>query len=245
MTEGADGAEETRSDMEESVLSQEEALRRLASVRENIAGAEKRASRAPGLVTLLAVSKTFPADAVRVFLGAGQKLFGESYIQEARDKAPIVPEAEWHFIGHLQTNKAKYAARLFTAVHALDSLELAAELNRRLIPLERTLDCYIQVNVSGEGTKSGIGPEELPNFLDALSAYAALKPLGLMTMPPYDPDPEAARPFFRSLYELREKRAPSLPVLSMGMSGDFETAVEEGATIVRVGTTLFGTRSRP
>ncbi|MDR2198664.1 MAG: YggS family pyridoxal phosphate-dependent enzyme [Deltaproteobacteria bacterium] len=229
--------------MVQDALSPDEASLRLREVGRRIEAALKKASRPPGTVALLAVSKTFPAPAVRVLLDAGQKLFGESYIQEAREKIPQVGgDADWHYIGHLQTNKARYAAQLFSAVHALDSLELAAELNKRLIALDRKLSCYVQVNVSGEETKSGIEPAGLPNFLDALSAYAALVPEGLMTMPPYDPDPEASRPYFRRLYELKEHGAPSLKGLSMGMSGDFEVAIEEGATVVRVGTLLFGSR---
>jgi pyridoxal phosphate enzyme (YggS family) len=224
-------------------ISQEEASRRLGEVLGRIGLAEERAGRAKGGVRLLAVSKTFGPDMVKAFLAAGQKLFGESYMQEAREKIPLVGEGpEWHFIGHLQTNKARHAANLFTAIHALDSLDLAAELNKRLIALDRRMDCYVQVNVSHEGTKSGLEPGELPNFLDALAAYVALEPVGLMTMPPYDPDPEASRPHFRALRELRDKHAPNLKGLSMGMSGDYEVAVEEGATIVRVGTTLFGVR---
>jgi pyridoxal phosphate enzyme (YggS family) len=221
-----------------------EALARLQGVRERIRLAEERASRPPGSVTLLAVSKTHGPEAISELARAGQRVFGESYIQEAREKIPLIPEGlDWHFIGHLQTNKARHAASLFSAIHALDSLDLAAELNKRLLPLERRMSCYIQVNVSQEGTKSGIEPGELPGFLDSLSAFGALVPVGLMTMPPFDPDPEAARPFFIILRELRDKHAPGLPGLSMGMSGDFEVAVEEGATIVRVGTALFGARS--
>ncbi|MDR3154643.1 MAG: YggS family pyridoxal phosphate-dependent enzyme [Deltaproteobacteria bacterium] len=220
-----------------------EAAERLSFVRAGIARAAERAGRDPAEVTLLAVSKTHPPEAVERYLEAGQQDFGESYIQEAREKIPAVREgARWHYIGHLQTNKAKHAARLFPVIHALDSLELASELNRRLISDGKTVEAYIQVNVSGEGAKSGMPPEALPEFLDALSAYAAVVPVGLMTMPPFDPDPEAARPHFRRLRELRDRSAPALRGLSMGMSGDYEVAVEEGSTVVRVGTALFGPR---
>ncbi|MDR2612863.1 MAG: YggS family pyridoxal phosphate-dependent enzyme [Deltaproteobacteria bacterium] len=223
--------------------SPEDAGSRLAAVRERIARAAERAGRDPAGVSLLAVSKTFPPEAVESFLAAGQRDFGESYIQEARDKIPAVGgDARWHFIGHLQTNKARYAARLFPVIHALDSLELASELNRRLVAEGRSVEAYVQVNVSGEDSKGGIGPGELPEFLDALAAYAAVIPVGLMTMPPFDPDPETARPHFRRLRELRDRSAPALKGLSMGMSGDYEVAVEEGATVVRVGTALFGGR---
>ncbi|MDR1080212.1 MAG: YggS family pyridoxal phosphate-dependent enzyme [Deltaproteobacteria bacterium] len=224
-------------------IPKEEAARRLLDVRTRIDRAAERAGRAPGSVTLLAVSKTFPAEAVDGFIEAGQLEFGESYVQEARDKIPQVRGlAVWHFIGHLQVNKARYAAKLFDAVHALDTLELAAELAKRLRQESRTLDVYVQVNVSGEGSKSGMPPEALPAFLDGLKGYGELVPVGLMTMPPFDPDPETARPHFRRLRELRDSVCPRLSGLSMGMSGDYEVAVEEGATVVRVGTALFGNR---
>jgi pyridoxal phosphate enzyme (YggS family) len=229
--------------MGEDVVSPEEASRRLSSILERIREAERRASRAPGEVRLLAVSKTFGSEAVHNYILAGQRDFGESYIQEAREKIPLVKgEAEWHFIGHLQSNKARYAAQLFSHVHALDSLELASELNRRLLPLNKKMACYIQINVSQEASKSGIEASELPGFLEALKPFEAIVPAGLMTMPPYDPNPEVSRPYFRDLRQLRDKHAPGLRGLSMGMSGDFEVAIEEGATIVRVGTILFGNR---
>ncbi|MDR2460773.1 MAG: YggS family pyridoxal phosphate-dependent enzyme [Deltaproteobacteria bacterium] len=228
----------------ETSLSSEEASSRLAAVQKEITLAAVKAGRAPEDITLLAVSKTFPMESVEAFISAGQRDFGESYIQEAREKIPNVKgKAHWHFIGHLQTNKAKYAVKLFSVLHALDSLELALELNKRLVPLDAKIEAYVQVNVSGEGTKSGLEPEELSSFLDSLASYPAVVPVGLMTMPPYDPDPEVSRPFFRKLYELKEKCAPSLKGLSMGMSGDFPVAIEEGATIVRVGTSLFGARN--
>ncbi|MDR2354490.1 MAG: YggS family pyridoxal phosphate-dependent enzyme [Deltaproteobacteria bacterium] len=229
----------------DSPYSVTEARERLLSIQEQIKNALKLAGRSPGEVTLLAVSKTFPASAVQSFFDAGQINFGESYIQEARDKVPLVPGATWHFIGHLQSNKARYAATLFSHIHALDNLDTAAELNKRLIALKKTLKAYIQVNVSGEDQKSGIPPADLPNFLDALAPYVAVEPVGLMTLPPYDPDPEVSRPYFRALYELQQKHAPNLPGLSMGMSGDFPVAISEGATIVRVGTLLFGERQKP
>ncbi|MDR1042072.1 MAG: YggS family pyridoxal phosphate-dependent enzyme [Deltaproteobacteria bacterium] len=226
-----------------AALPREEAASRLEEVRGRIAGAARRAGRDPEAVKLLAVSKTFPPEAVEAFMGAGQTEFGESYVQEARDKIPLVKgNAVWHFIGHLQANKAKYAARLFDCVHAVDSLDLASELDRRLAEAGRSMDVYVQVNVSGERAKSGIPPDELEDFLLGLKAFGRAVPVGLMTMPPYDPDPEAARPHFRRLRELRDRVAPDLAGLSMGMSGDYEVAVEEGATIVRVGTALFGSR---
>jgi pyridoxal phosphate enzyme (YggS family) len=225
------------------LLTPAEAAGRLARIRGQMAEALRRSGRGPGDAALLAVSKTFPPQAVSAFLAAGQKDFGESYIQEAKDKIPLVPpEANWHFIGHLQSNKAKYAAPLFSVLHALDSISLAAELDRRLAAAGRTMRVYLQVNVSGEDVKSGMEPGELEGFIEALAKYPALIPEGLMTMPPYDPDPEVSRPHFAALRELRDKKCPHLKGLSMGMSGDFAVALEEGATIVRVGTSLFGQR---
>lgn len=231
----------------DSILSPTEAAARLAEVRALIARAAVKAGRDPAEIKLLAVSKTFPAEMVRVYLSAGQLDFGESYIQEARTKAAELtgaePAPDWHFIGHLQTNKAKYAAAIFSTIHSLDSLELAEELDRRATALGRTLRVYVQVNVAGEASKSGLSPSALPAFLGQLGRFPTLRAQGLMTMPPYDPDPEVSRPHFAALRALRDKVAPSLPGLSMGMSGDFQVAIEEGATIIRVGTTLFGSRS--
>ncbi|MDR2947283.1 MAG: YggS family pyridoxal phosphate-dependent enzyme [Candidatus Adiutrix sp.] len=232
--------------MPDDYLTLGEARSRLGRVREALAEAAVRSGRQPEAVRLLAVSKTFPGAMIRTYLEAGQADFGESYIQEARDKAAGLaanqPAPAWHFIGHLQTNKAKYAAPLFDVIHSLDSLELAEALHRRASALGRTIQVYAQVNVSGEDSKSGMSPAALPAFLEGLAAFPALIPQGLMTMPPYDPDPELSRPHFAALRELRDRCAPHLPGLSMGMSGDFAVAVEEGATIVRVGTALFGPR---
>ncbi len=231
--------------MSEPILSAEEAARRLTEVRKAMGRAAERCARDPAGITLLGVSKTFPADRVGTYLRAGLADFGENYIQEAREKAAELetarPAPVWHFIGRLQSNKAKYAAAIFDTVHSVDSLELAAELNRRAAALARTVNIYAQVNVSGEGSKSGMPPSALPGFLKALPGLPALRLKGLMTMPPYDPDPEAARPHFRALRGLRDEYAPGLG-LSMGMSGDFEVAIEEGATIIRVGSALFGDR---
>jgi pyridoxal phosphate enzyme (YggS family) len=224
-------------------IQKEIAALRLSEVKKNIEKAAKKAGRDPKDITLLAVSKTFPAEDVESYIAAGQKDFGESYVQEAKDKIPTVQgEALWHFIGHLQTNKAKYAYKLFSVIHALDSLELANELHKRLSKENLKIEAYIQINVSKEASKSGLAPAELPPFLEGLRPFDSIIPIGLMTMPPYDIDPEAARPYFIKLRELRDKEAPHLKGLSMGMSGDYETAIEEGATIVRVGTALFGAR---
>lgn len=227
-------------------LSPAEAASRLAEVRSSLSAAAAHCGRQASDISLLAVSKTFPANMVKTFLEAGQLSFGESYIQEAREKAAALsdcsPEPDWHFIGHLQTNKAKYAAPIFSTLHSLDSLDLAAELDKRLAALNRSLKVYIQVNVAGEEQKSGLGPDDFPPFLESLNRFPHLVPIGLMTMPPYDPDPEESRPHFVALRELRDKYAPQLKGLSMGMSGDFQVAIEEGATVIRLGTSLFGER---
>jgi pyridoxal phosphate enzyme (YggS family) len=216
---------------------------RLSQVKSQIALSARKAGRDPQEVTLLAVSKFFPVEDVGLYLALGQKDFGENYLQEAQEKALKLPEARWRFIGHLQTNKARFVPGLFFSLDTLDSLELAAKLNKALTEKNQRLPVFIQVNISGEGSKSGLDPLELPGFLDCLTKYPALDPQGLMTMPPYDPDPEKSRPYFRRLYELREKEAPSLKGLSMGMSGDYPVAIEEGATVVRIGSALFGDRN--
>jgi pyridoxal phosphate enzyme (YggS family) len=227
-------------------LDSAEADRRLSSIKSRIAEALAKSGRGPEEATLLAVSKTFPAQDVEIFHKCGQLAFGESYVQEAREKIPsLPPDVVWHFIGHLQSNKAKVAADLFSVVHALDSLDLALQLDKRLETAEKTMQVYVQVNVSGEDSKSGLRPEDLARFLDALAPLKRLAVQGLMTMPPYDPDPESSRPHFASLRELRDRVCPHLKGLSMGMSDDFPVALSEGATIVRVGSALFGRRRRP
>ncbi|KXS56847.1 MAG: hypothetical protein AMR96_00225 [Candidatus Adiutrix intracellularis] len=227
-------------------LTPAEARTRLEKLRQEIAEAAARSGRQPEEITLLGVSKTFPAASVRTYFQSGLLDFGESYLQEAKAKleelADLDPPPTWHFIGHLQTNKVKYAAQLFHVIHSLDSLNLARELNYRTQAKDRTMIIYIEINLSGEASKSGLDPSSLPVFLDSLITLPALKLQGLMTMPPYNLNQEASRPYFAALRELRDKWAPSLPGLSMGMSGDFIVAIEEGATIVRVGTALFGQR---
>ncbi|MDR1085521.1 MAG: YggS family pyridoxal phosphate-dependent enzyme [Deltaproteobacteria bacterium] len=224
-------------------LPEEVARQRLSAVLSEIAESAAAAGRKPEDIALLAVSKTFPKEDVAAYLALGQRDFGENYLQKAQEKVTALPEANWHFIGHLQTNKARFIPGLFSVLHTLDSLELAARLQDRLADRGLTLQVFIQVNVSGEESKSGLNPKDLPAFLDNLTKYPALIPQGLMTIPPYDPDPELSRPFFRKLYELQEKEAQSLKGLSMGMSGDFKVAISEGATVVRIGTALFGARS--
>lgn len=229
-----------------------EALRRnLADVRTRLHAAAARAGRDPREVTLVAVSKTHPPEAVRAAYAAGQRVFGENYGQELRDKAAALadlPGLEWHFIGPLQRNKVKYAVGTAAMVQSVDSVELMDELQRRADPRGLDLPCLVEVNIAGEHTKSGVPPDEIPSLLGAFAARPRLRCLGLMTMPPFVDDPEESRPHFRALRALRDALATpprpgvELRHLSMGMTQDFEVAVEEGATIVRVGTAIFGAR---
>ncbi|MDP2992014.1 MAG: YggS family pyridoxal phosphate-dependent enzyme [Deltaproteobacteria bacterium] len=219
------------------------------AVQKKISEAAGRAGRDPSGVKLLAVSKTVPVARLREAISYGLKLFGENYVQEARAKIKEVgPGVSWHFIGRLQTNKAKYAVRLFDLIHSLDNEELAIELNRRAAAVPRIMPVLIEVNLSGEENKGGIAPDTLLPFLEKVAVLPNLSVRGLMTMPPFFADPEKARPYFRHLKDLGEEiRVRNIPnirleELSMGMTGDFEVAVEEGATIVRIGTALFGPR---
>jgi len=223
---------------------------KLAHVRQRIASAAARAGRNPDAVRLVAVSKTHPASAVAEAADTGQTVFGESRVQEARDKIPSCPPGlEWHFIGHLQKNKVRQALPLFRLFHSVDSEALARAMDRVAAETGAETAALLEVNVSGEATKHGFKPDDLRTVLPALAALPHLRLRGLMTMAPYSDNPESARPFFRALRELRDELAAAhglaLPELSMGMSGDFEPAVEEGATLVRVGTTIFGERPAP
>jgi PLP dependent protein len=214
---------------------------RLEAVRARVAAACARAGRAPESVTLLAVSKLKPAALIREAHAAGQRDFGENYAQELRDKAAELEDLEglrWHAIGPLQTNKVKYVARVAHAFHALDRLEVARELSRRR--QESPLPCHVEVNVGGEATKSGLAPEALGPFLEAVRALPGLRVEGLMALPPPTEDEQVARACFRQLRELA--RQHGLRGLSMGTTHDFELAIQEGATVVRVGTALFGER---
>ncbi|WP_298273580.1 YggS family pyridoxal phosphate-dependent enzyme [Geobacter sp.] len=221
----------------------------LAIIRGKIAAAARRAGRDPAEVRLVAVSKTKPAAAVEEAARAGQRLFGENYVQEFTAKAREVrEEVEWHFIGHLQSNKVKYLAGLVTMIHSVDRLSLAEEIDRQWGRLGAVCDVLVQVNIAGEATKSGTSADALVEFVRSVAARPHLRVRGLMTMPPFFDDPEAARPYFRELKRLAGIVAAgnipgvTMAELSMGMSGDFEAAVEEGATLVRVGTALFGER---
>lgn len=221
----------------------------LNSIQHRIAAACARAGRSADSVTLLAVSKTHPPEAIAAAAGCGQLLFGESKIQEARAKIPLSPgKARWHFIGHLQSNKCRDAVELFSMIQSVDSLALAQEINKRAEAAAKTMPVLLEVNVAGEASKFGYAPERLLAELAELNALPRLEIHGLMTVPPYVTDAEKARPHFRRLRELKERAAAvlgaPLPQLSMGMSGDFEVAIEEGATIVRVGTALFGERGK-
>jgi pyridoxal phosphate enzyme (YggS family) len=223
----------------------------LTRVREAIGRAARRVGRDAGEVTLIVVTKTFDVETVRAAIAAGVTDIGENYVQEARIKIEAVgrDSARWHFIGGLQTNKAKYVVRLFDLVHSVDSLELATEIDRRAGREGRAMDVLVQVDISREAQKSGVMEEDLVDFVRAISGFPNVAVTGLMGMPPFGREPEASRPYFQRLRELRDEVAslhiPNVEMreLSMGMSNDFEVAVEEGATMVRVGTAIFGVRS--
>jgi PLP dependent protein len=221
---------------------------RLALVRQRIVDAAARAARRPEEICLIAVSKTKPAQSVREAYAAGQRDFGENYVQELSAKAEALRDLEgvrWHMIGHLQRNKVRFVAPVANSVQTVDSVRLAEELGHRALAAGRSgLRVLVEVNVSGESSKSGCVPDELGAVLEAVAGQAALELAGLMTMPPYTDDPAEARPFFDDLVRLRDAHGgrACLPELSMGMSHDLEHAVLAGATMVRVGTAIFGER---
>ena len=238
-----------------SVTSVSSVVGNLAAVRERIAAAARRAGRRPEEIALMAVSKTFPPTVIREAYEAGQRLFGENRVQEFSDKAPALrdlTDAEWHMIGQLQSNKAAKAAELFSAVDSVDSLRLAEKLNAAAQRANKRLPVLIEINVGSEAAKSGAAPDspELKQLLSAAPSLEALQFRGLMTIPPFTEDPQQARPYFRRLRELRDQLSASrfpgirLDVLSMGMSHDFEVAIEEGSTCMRVGTAIFGERTK-
>lgn len=215
---------------------------RLAEVRLRIARAAERAHRDPARITLLAVTKVFPAQAIRDAYALGLREFGENYVQEFEGKLPELGDLEgarYHLIGHLQTNKSRRAAEIFDSIQTVDSAKLA----RRLDETGKALDIMLEVKLSTEQAKAGTAPEELADLIAAVRACANLRLLGLMTMPPWSDDQEQSRPYFRRLRELAGEHG--LAQLSMGMSHDLEAAIEEGATMVRVGTALFGRRRKP
>ena len=228
----------------------------LAVIRERIGVAAKRAGRNPGDIALMAVCKTFPSEAILEAYNAGQRLFGENRVQEFAEKYPKVADsadARFHMIGHLQSNKAAKAAEIFHAVDSIDSAKLAQRLNDAAQKLGKALDVLIEINVGGEEAKSGLPPDspEIEAILMQAAQWTNLLIRGLMTVPPYIEDAEGTRPYFRKLREMRDRlaarefQAVSLDVLSMGMSHDFEVAIEEGSTCVRIGTAIFGERHYP
>lgn len=222
---------------------------RLQAIRDRIHTAAVRCGRDPATVELLAVSKTHPVETIRAAVAAGQLLFGENKVQEILAKAPQLPaELHWHLIGHLQSNKVRKVLPLVKAIHSIDSLDLARDVNRIATELGLTAKVYLEVNLAEESTKHGFKVEDLRASLEALHGLERLNIQGLMCIPPFEADPELSRPYFTRLRELRDDLEKSggkpLPLLSMGMSHDFEIAIEEGATLVRVGTALFGERPR-
>ncbi|MGO9124226.1 MAG: YggS family pyridoxal phosphate-dependent enzyme [Terriglobales bacterium] len=227
----------------------------IAEVRRRIAEAAGRGGRNPAEILLMAVTKTQPPERIRAAYDGGLRLFGENRVQELAGKAEALrdlPEAEWRMIGHLQTNKAAKAVELFTGVDSVDSLRLAERLNASAREMGKKVAVLIEINVGGEAAKSGVAAEseELQELLQAAEGLKHLEFRGLMTVPPFTEDPQQARPYFRKLRELRDRiaggRLPGtgMQVLSMGMSHDFEVAIEEGSTCVRVGTAIFGERSK-
>ena len=229
----------------------------LQQIKQKINHAAKSSGRSPSEVRLVAVSKTYPAEAVTEAMETGQRLFGENRVQEARDKAPLVSEeAQWHLIGSLQKNKAKYIPGLFTMVHSVDSYELAEALDRAMAKAigagkslsSPVLDILIQVNLAGEAQKGGVQETDVAELVGKAAQLPHIKVKGLMIIPPYAANPEDSRGHYKDLRTLRDdiasKNIPNADMteLSMGMSGDYEVAVEEGATLVRVGSAIFGKR---
>ena len=227
----------------------------IASVRARMHAATRRAQRESDQVQLMAVSKTFPPAAIREVYAAGIRIFGENRVQEFSEKVKALrdlPAAEWHLIGHLQTNKASKSVELFSSVDSVDSLRLAEKLDSAAKKLNKRLPILIEVNVGGESQKTGvgIGVDEVAELLSQVSELGYLEVRGLMTVPPFTEEAEGARPFFRTLRQLRDQVAgrqipgARLDVLSMGMSHDFEIAIEEGSTCVRIGSAIFGERKK-
>jgi pyridoxal phosphate enzyme (YggS family) len=232
----------------------------IVRVREQIAAAARRAARNPEEITLMGVSKTFPVERIREAYAAGLRVFGENRVQEFAAKADALRDlrdAEWHLIGHLQTNKAAKAAELFHAVDSVDLVRMAEKLNACAESAGKTLSVLIEINIGGEPAKSGVAPnsdeqgsDEMEKILRGAPRWGNLNIHGLMTVPPYTEDPEGSRPYFRQLRQIRDSIAArnlpqiSMAALSMGMSHDFEVAIEEGATCVRVGTAIFGERAK-
>jgi len=222
----------------------------LARVRERVARAAERAGRQADEITIVAVSKTFPAGAIRTAYDAGLRHFGENRVQEWEAKRPAVAQldATWHLIGHLQSNKSRRAAYLFHRIDSVDDLALAKRLDAAAAAEGKNLPLLIEVRLGEEGTKTGVAEQDLPSLATSIAPFGHVDLLGVMTIPPFFDDPERVRPYFRKLRELREdvsrRIGRKLPVLSMGMSLDFEVAIEEGATEIRLGTAIFGERAQ-
>jgi len=220
-------------------------------IREQIAESARGCGRNPDEIKLLAVSKRMGTEKIAAAVQCGQQLFGENFVQEAKDKIErLEHRITWHFIGHLQTNKARLAVRLFAMIETVDRLKLALALNRHAKELGRTVDILVQVNIGLEQQKSGVTPENAEHFLKELGTLHNLRVRGLMTMPPYSEDPERSRPYFKELKILADRYADkklfadnSSVILSMGMSNDFPVAIEEGTTLIRIGTAIFGERT--
>jgi pyridoxal phosphate enzyme (YggS family) len=222
---------------------------RYGAIRKRIEEACAKAGRPVSSVGLIAVSKTHGPERVAAAAAAGLTIFGENKVQEALAKIPLCPgHLVWHLVGHLQSNKAYAACEVFDVIHSVDSLKLLQTIDRACDELGRTMKVLLEVNVSGEGSKFGAAPDSVPALLEAANQLSRVEVRGLMTMPPFTPEAEDARPHFRRLRELRDQWRESMGIrldeLSMGMSGDFPVAIEEGATWIRVGTALFGERER-
>lgn len=221
---------------------------RVEAIRRRIETAALKSGRSPEDIKLMAVTKRVDVERIREAIEAGVSIFGENYVQEAEGKVETLKgEAiEWHFIGHLQRNKVKKAVRFFEMIHSIDSLRIVEEVNKRAKLMGKKMKVLIQVNLSGEESKSGISREGLEGLIRGIQGMENLHLLGLMTLPPYFEDPEAVRPYFRALRTLRDEMEERVGIglkdLSMGMSHDFEVAIEEGATIVRIGSAIFGPR---
>jgi PLP dependent protein len=220
-------------------------------IRERIANAAVGCGRSPGEILLLAISKTFPVESIAQAAQAGLHQFGENRVQEAESKILHFKEAtnlEWHLVGHLQSNKARHAAELFDVIHSIDSIRLAQKIHQASLEIGKTLSVFLQIDLGGEETKFGAEPDRIREIVSDITGLKGIRLNGLMTLPPYFEDPEQARPYFAKLRELREMLESEQPGclgqqhLSMGMSHDFEVAIQEGATIVRIGTAIFGLR---
>lgn len=223
---------------------------RLEDIRQRVEAAALRSGRDPSEVRLVAAVKRVPVERVLEAVEAGVEMLGENYVQEARSlKEQIRSPVHWHMIGNLQSNKARQAVRLFDVIETVDRAKILNELERCAREEGKSLDVMVQVDLAEEATKSGADPEHVRTLIEAVAACENLRCIGLMTMPPFFDDPEGARPYFAELRRLRDRLQPLVPrgvelkELSMGMSGDFEVAVEEGATLVRIGTALFGPRT--